>query len=191
MDARVPLDRLGISADRPFVLWMPTFRQNKGRGLTASWSDVTPDGASDVNAVMARGVDILTREFGVSVVVKPHPQDAESRRIEGARVITNEDLRDAGVQLYELIGASSALLTDYSSVWIDYLALDRPIGFVVPDESGYTGGTRIRPARRARLAPGSEASQRSTTYESSVATYATGESGHRPGVARSLSTSLT
>ena len=150
----VPLDRLGIPGGRPFVLWMPTFRRNKGRGLTASWSDVASDDAADVNAVMARGVDILTREFGVTVVVKPHPQDAESRHIEGVRVVTNEDLRDAGVQLYELIGASSGLLTDYSSVWIDYLALDRPIGFVVPDESGYASGRGFEPSDALDWLPG-------------------------------------
>lgn len=152
--ASVPLDRLGIPVDRPFVLWMPTFRRNKGRGLTDSWSDVSPDDSSDVNAVMARGVDILSREFGVSVVVKPHPQDAESRRIEGAFVVTNEDLRDGAVQLYELIGASSALLTDYSSVWIDYLALDRPIGFVVPDERGFTSGRGFDPPDALDWLPG-------------------------------------
>lgn len=152
--AAVPFDRLGIPADRPFVLWMPTFRRNTGRGLTASWSDVAPDDASDVNAVMARGVDILTREFGIAVVVKPHPHDAESRQIEGVRVVTNEDLRDSGVQLYELIGASSGLLTDYSSVWIDYLALDRPIGFVVPDESGYASGRGFEPPDALDWLPG-------------------------------------
>lgn len=150
----VPLDRLGIPVDRPFVLWMPTFRRNKGRGLTDSWSDVSPDDASDVNAVMARGVDILSREFGVSVVVKPHPQDAESRRIDGAFVVTNEDLRNGAVQLYELIGASSALLTDYSSVWIDYLALDRPIGFIVPDERGFTSGRGFDPPDALDWLPG-------------------------------------
>lgn len=152
--ASAPVDRLGIPVDRPFVLWMPTFRRNKGRGLTESWSDVKPDDASDVNAVMARGVEILAREFGVSVVVKPHPQDAESRRIDGAFVVTNEDLRNGAVQLYELIGASSALLTDYSSVWIDYLALDRPIGFVVPDERGYTSGRGFDPPDALDWLPG-------------------------------------
>lgn len=152
--ATVPLDRLGIPPDRPFVLWMPTFRRNKGRGLTSSWSDVAPDDASDVNAVMARGVGILTREFGITVVVKPHPQDAESRRIDGARVLTNEELRAEAVQLYELIGASGGLLTDYSSVWIDYLALDRPIGFVVPDESGYTSQRGFDPPDALDWLPG-------------------------------------
>ena len=63
----------------------------------------------------------------------------------GAVILTNDELAAAGVQLYELIGASSGLLTDYSSVWIDYLSLDRPIGFVVPDELGYAAGRGFTP----------------------------------------------
>ena len=39
----------------------------------------------------------------------------------------------AGVSLYQLIGNSDALISDISSVWVDYLALDRPIGFYIPD----------------------------------------------------------
>ncbi len=152
---RAPLERLGLDREQPFILWMPTFRRNKGRGLTASWSDVaTTTRRPDVNEMMARGVELLQREFGFRVVVKPHPQDAENRDIPGAVVVTNQDLRDAGVQLYELIGASSALLTDYSSVWIDYLALDRPIGFVVPDEDGYTAGRGFDPPDALDWLPG-------------------------------------
>ncbi|WP_395245661.1 CDP-glycerol glycerophosphotransferase family protein [Agromyces sp. MMS24-K17] len=149
-----PLDRLGIDRSRPFVLWMPTFRKNKGRGLTASWSDVVGEGQPDVNAVMAGCVDLLSRAHGLAVVVKPHPQDAESRAVPGAVVVTNEDLRAAGVQLYELIGAAAGLLTDYSSVWIDYLALDRPIAFVVPDEEGYAAGRGFDPPDALDWLPG-------------------------------------
>lgn len=154
--ATAPLERLGIDATVPFVLWMPTFRDNKGRGLTASWSDVAGAGSErvDVNAVMAGCVAVLAREYGLPVVVKPHPQDAESRAIPGAIVVTNEDLRAAGVQLYELIGAAAGLLTDYSSVWIDYLALDRPIAFVVPDEEGYAAGRGFDPPDALEWLPG-------------------------------------
>lgn len=148
-----PLDRIGLSHDRPFVLWMPTFRKNMGYGMTSGWSEVE-GGAVDVNAVMAEGVAILRMEFDITVVVKPHPQDAESRRIPGALIVTNDDLAAAGLQLYEVIGASSGLLTDYSSVWIDYLALDRPIGFVVPDEEGYTRGRGFDPPDALDWLPG-------------------------------------
>jgi CDP-glycerol glycerophosphotransferase (TagB/SpsB family) len=47
------------------------------------------------------------------------------------------DLVAAGVPLYGLLGASSGLVTDYSSVWVDYLLLDRPIAFLVNDRDSY------------------------------------------------------
>ncbi|MRG60091.1 hypothetical protein GE115_09435 [Agromyces sp. CFH 90414] len=148
------LERLGIDRERPFVLWMPTFRKNKGRGLTAGWSDVAGDAPADVNAAMAACVELLAREYGLAVVVKPHPQDAESRSIPGALIVTNERLRESGIQLYELVGAAAGLLTDYSSVWIDYLALDRPIAFVVPDEAGYASGRGFDPSDALDWLPG-------------------------------------
>ena len=132
------LRRLGVPTDRPIVVWMPTFRKNTGHGLTVGWSEFHDDG-DGVNNAAEHAVDILTRA-GLTVIVKPHPVDAESRNIRGATIVTNDDLLRAGVQLYELIGASDALLTDYSSVWIDFLALDRPIGFIVPDEAHYAAG---------------------------------------------------
>ena len=47
-------------------------------------------------------------------------------------------LARAGIGLYGLLGRSSGLVTDYSSVWVDYLLLDRPLAFLVPDLVTYT-----------------------------------------------------
>ena len=41
------------------------------------------------------------------------------------------------MQLYSLIGECGVLLTDYSSVYIDYLILNRPIGFIIDDFEEY------------------------------------------------------
>ena len=41
------------------------------------------------------------------------------------------------LQLYELIGISDALISDYSSVAVDYLLLDRPLGYVLADYEIY------------------------------------------------------
>lgn len=147
-----PIERLGIRRDVPFVLWMPTFRRNKGRGLTGGWSDAV--GGVDINQEMAEIAGILDREYGIRVVVKPHAQDEQSRVIEQAVTVTDDDLLAAGVQLYELLGASSGLLTDYSSVWVDYLVLDRPIGFIVPDEAEYRRGRGFRPSDALDWLPG-------------------------------------
>lgn len=148
-----PIERIGLARDRPFVLWMPTFRRNKGRGLTGGWTELAGGVEVDVAGDMSSAVTVL-RDHGIDVAVKPHPQDAESRAVPGAIVVTNEDLDAAGIQLYELLGAAGGLLTDYSSVWIDYLVLDRPIGFVMPDATEYAAGRGFSPPDALDWLPG-------------------------------------
>ena len=74
---------------------------------------------------------------GLQLVVKPHPMDADRRGWPGAVTVDEDDLVAAGVSLYALLGASAGLITDYSSVWVDYLLLDRPMAFLVPDRGVY------------------------------------------------------
>ena len=54
--------------------------------------------------------------------------------------LQDKDLSDKGVQLYELLASSDALLTDYSSVFYDYLFLNKPIGFLIDDLKNYERG---------------------------------------------------
>ena len=49
------------------------------------------------------------------------------------RIISDQDLADRGLQLYEVLAGSSALITDYSSVYFDYLLLNRPIATTTDD----------------------------------------------------------
>lgn len=146
------LESLGIPSDRPFVVWMPTYRRNRGHGLVSGWSEVGTE-TSGLNTTVALGVEALTRS-NLTVVIKPHPQDLESLSVPGACIVTNSDLADAGVHLYQLLGASAGLLTDYSSVWIDYLGLDRPIGFAVPDLESYTDQRGFDPPDSLDWLPG-------------------------------------
>jgi CDP-glycerol glycerophosphotransferase (TagB/SpsB family) len=53
---------------------------------------------------------------------------------------SNELLRKGGINLYQLIAETDALITDYSSVAFDYLLLDRPIGYTLDDFDEYTPG---------------------------------------------------
>jgi hypothetical protein len=127
------LARLGITSD--FVVWMPTFRRARAVGAVRVHGDgpaVTDDGHEELTALL----DGL-RERGLQLVVKPHPLDADRRRWEGVVTLEEHDLVEAGVSLYALLGASSGLVTDYSSVWVDYLLLDRPLAFLVPDRTSY------------------------------------------------------
>jgi hypothetical protein len=143
------LRRLGITGD--FVVWMPTFRRTRAVGAMREQSEIgagaEPDGGTEVAALL-RGL----RERGMQLVIKPHPMDAEERLWDGAVTLTDADLVAAGVSLYALLGVSSGLVTDYSSVWVDYLLLDRPMAFLVPDRESYT--RQLLPADVLDWAPG-------------------------------------
>lgn len=75
------------------------------------------------------------------LLIKPHPFQVEldifNEEMSNIKVITNEDLNINDVNLYSLLGESDSLLTDYSSVYFDYLILDKPIGFTIDDFSSY------------------------------------------------------
>lgn len=123
------LAALGITLE--FVVWMPTFRTARAVGAMRAGGPVTEDRAG--LAELAAGL----RAQGRQLVVKPHPMDADRRAWPGAVTLDEADLSAAGVTLYELLGASSGLVTDYSSVWVDYLLTDRPIAFLVHDRDTY------------------------------------------------------
>ncbi len=127
------LECLGITQD--FVVWMPTFRRTRPVGAVRRWSEAPVDLDPDTAALTALVADL--RDRGLRLVVKPHPLDADRRRLEGAVTVSERDLVRAGVSLYSLLGRSRGLVTDYSSVWVDYLLLDRPLAFFVPDADSY------------------------------------------------------
>ena len=130
-------DRLaGLGITGPFVVWMPTFRRTRAVGAMRKQSETTDPadrhGPAELD-VLLEGL----RERGIQLVIKPHPMDAEQRLRDGAVTITDEDLVGADLSLYAVLARSRGLVTDYSSVWVDYLLLDRPLAFLVPDRGSY------------------------------------------------------
>lgn len=133
---RVPSDaalrRLGLEPGRPRVLWMPTFREARGpRGRV--WTDGTRLSDSGTVRELASVLAEHARALSLDLVIKPHPLDGDAFEGLGCLVVQGEHLDAAGVSLYQLLGQCDALLSDVSSAWVDYLVLDRPVGFYVPD----------------------------------------------------------
>jgi CDP-glycerol glycerophosphotransferase len=144
---------LGIGRAR-FVLWMPTFRSTAGRVEGAGWSDSTDLDSNARLRDQAALVAAACTDRGIQLVLKAHPLDADLYDVPGVLSITDVVLEDSGYCLYQLLGASGGLLTDASSVWTDYLLLDRPIGFVFPDHAAYSAGRGVHPADIMDWLPG-------------------------------------
>jgi hypothetical protein len=144
---RSALERLGITGD--FVVWMPTFRRTRPVGAVRTGS--RDEQAGEDLTQLRELLDGLAQR-GLQLVIKPHPMDADRRQWPGAATVTEEDLARAGVSLYGLLGRSRGLVTDYSSVWVDYLLLDRPLAFLVADRDSYH--RQLLPADVLDWAPG-------------------------------------
>lgn len=132
---------------RPFVLWMPTFRKSSLTGIGYESTD------SQLHLIASALVPLLD-QAGYDLVIKPHRQDLESRMISGAMVVDDDLLLRHGTSLYSLVGKASALMTDFSSIWTDYLVLDRPIVFNIPDADMYISSRGIQPDNLLDFLPG-------------------------------------
>ena len=76
-------------------------------------------------------------EKDMKIYFRPHPaQDMQyisEVSLENIRIADDEFLKRCEVSLYEMIRDAEALITDYSSVYFDYLLTDQPIGLTLRD----------------------------------------------------------
>ncbi len=55
-------------------------------------------------------------------------------------ILTNHDLDEKHAFLYSLLKETDALITDLSSIHVDYILIDRLIGFTIDDLGSYKTG---------------------------------------------------
>ncbi len=123
------------------IMWLPTFRQMKNSDRidsTFSFPLGIPCLYSEEQCVELNNV---LKEKNVLLLLKPHPGQDMSRikniELSNLRIISDNDLKNAGVQLYQYLGSTDAMITDYSSVYYDYLLTDNIIGITIDDYETY------------------------------------------------------
>lgn len=128
--------------DDKIILSMSTFKQAK------SWIDSDKVNLYAMNIIsdsdeITELNDFLKRQHCVLIVKIHHLQDMRfisSVQLDNIRYITDDDLSKSDVQVNQLLENADILLTDYSSVFYDFLLLNRPIGFMVGDMENYSRG---------------------------------------------------
>lgn len=129
-----------------YIIWMPTFRNAKFNN----------NDRVDSNYKFNNGIPILQtvdevekineflKQQDILLVIKPHfVQDMsifKMKELSNIKIILSEDLINRNIELYEFLGKFDALLTDYSSVYFDYLITNKPIGFTIDDFESYSNG---------------------------------------------------
>ena len=128
------------------VFFLPTFRKgflNRTEGVF-------------LNGVFGIGEDLnelnnFLEQNDIVLIFKPHPMEErffkDFPRSDRIIFIRNSDLEKNRIDLYELLNAADLLITDYSSVYFDFLLLNRPIIFIPRDLDEYrkTRGLLLEP----------------------------------------------
>lgn len=133
-----PKERTCFKEYSKLLFWAPTFRKSDYLGYDDSeMEDLVPM----FNECEYVELNERLKAYNIKMIVKPHPMQNNigegQRHFPHLDVYTHQEFVDAGLSLYPLLAQSDGLIGDYSSVSMQYLLLDRPQAFVVPDIEEY------------------------------------------------------
>lgn len=151
------IGKLGINKAKykKVILWMPTFRISKDK----RFKDISND--NETGLPLLDTIDKIN-EFNkflesknILIILKIHNYSILPKvKCNNILIITNDLLNSKRIFLYEFIKEFDVLLTDYSSVYFDYLLLNKPIGFIIDDFEDYKQNRGFSINDPLRLMPG-------------------------------------
>lgn len=123
------------------ILWMPTFRRSHNKSISEEYfKNYTGLPILESEEQLAE-FDSFLHDKNILCIFKVHHLQAElpvfKRSYKNLLLLNDEDIDDFGLQLYQIIGLTDVLITDYSSVSNDYQLLDRPIIYTLDDFEKY------------------------------------------------------
>ena len=122
------------------LVWAPTFRNSDFMGYKDSNLD-TLIPLFDVQDYPE--LNELLAKYNIKLIVKLHPiqtaPDGTQRHFSHLSVYSHDEFVNSEYDMYTLVANSDGLIGDYSTVSMQYLLLDRPEAFVVPDIEDYAG----------------------------------------------------
>lgn len=136
-------ESLGVVADERLVVWLPTYRtpgnmRNAKPGIAGFQTFL-----DDLTDEQWTRIDELAEEHRCRIVMKLHPDDPLNGvdydpGLSRIRLMRSAEWLETGIELYDMLGSTDGLISDVSSVLIDYLATDRPLGIIGFDPDTYT-----------------------------------------------------
>jgi CDP-glycerol glycerophosphotransferase (TagB/SpsB family) len=127
------------NSDTKVVLWMPTYRSDI-KGLYKDSESIVQFpliGTTD----QWYELDNICRKQNIALLIKLHPFQKEYgipfSSFSNIKEIDDATFNTVNVPMYKFIGLTDALISDYSSVAVDYLIVNRPIAFTLDDYEEY------------------------------------------------------
>ena len=117
------------------IIWMPTYRNSKNYhdSQDAFIFSLDESEFEDINTILA--------EYEYHLYIKLHPLEESQFKFKNnysnIHMLPEDIISQHYGTLYKFLGTTSALITDYSSVFLDYYLLDRPVAFTINDYEEY------------------------------------------------------
>ena len=117
------------------IIWMPTYR-NSNNYHDSQEALIFSLGEEDFSKIQ----QILSKH-DYQLYIKLHPLEEFRLQVQMnhsiIHLLTEEIISEQYGTLYTFLGTTSALITDYSSVFLDYYLLNRPVAFTINDYEEY------------------------------------------------------
>lgn len=136
------LSKFNIDSDKfnKKILWMPTYRKS-------IIGELRTDGDYNIGKLPLLSESELEKfnkylnDNNDFLIIKLHPMDKlqkdSFKTFSNIKIVTKDDFENIGQQLYSIFPEIDALITDYSSVYFDFMLLNKPIGFIMDDVNKY------------------------------------------------------
>lgn len=128
---------INISKFDKVIFYLPTYRTGVGR----SEGEVNEMNVINIHEYNDDELNEYLKIRNILLLVKFHPVQEKffnKNLYTNIKIIPSMVLNDKLIDLYQILSQSDLLITDYSSVYFDYLVLGKPILFLNTDEINYS-----------------------------------------------------
>lgn len=135
------LNAVGIERCRykKVIMWMTTYRiTNNGRTFDTKdgiWNSTNLPVLDDMEKIRKFNNFLIEKEY--QLVIKIHASSVFDKNsiqeLSNIRLLLDKDIVCEGIQIYDILKDCDALITDYSSVFLDYSLIDKPMVFITDD----------------------------------------------------------
>lgn len=134
------------------IFYMPTFRKNTSDDALSDGEAINHDNFLRVLDFNLTGLNIYLQKNNCQLFLKFHPYEEKLLPVEieseNIKIITSDYCKKKNIEVNSILAEADILITDYSSVYFDYLILNKPIIFLIPDVENYSsqrGGYTLEP----------------------------------------------
>ena len=120
------------------IVWLPTYRKHKNVDILDSVNEnviplLNDEDLNKLNKKLEKNNNLLILKF--------HPAEdlskLKSLEYSNILIMSHDEFTKMDIHLYSLLAYSDALITDYSSVSLDYILKNKPIAYILDDIEEY------------------------------------------------------